>query len=444
VTDQAPVQTSSPAATPVRISWLALVGVCALAAAVRIAWDLNIHALMMSDFQYYFQKAVSIATGHGYTNGPYPTAFWPPGYSLFLAGVMKAFGLTVGVARASSVALWVVSTALAYLLGLRLGGRWTALLAGLIVALFPDLVFFANLTASENLFVPLLLGALLALSPEQSMTAPPTWKRAATAGLLLGLATVVRPTAVLLPAVIVLVLVAWYRSRPALVASVALLIAFALPTGALLARNAVEMHAPVLSTSGGFSLWLGNNANATGGYRVRGGYPNIPMNSPSEEVSANAWFTKQAVTWVVGHPGGFLALVPAKFQRLFDAPTSLGWNTIDTVKSPKGYTQYRKFTRTERRILGWVTRLKMDTALWMEVLCVFGVVGAIIAVAQRRTVGIWLAVLMGYWLLFHVTLANGQPRFLVSVAPAVAVAAAWAVVAGVGFVAKASGGRRAS
>ena len=203
-----------PTSPPARISWLALAGICALAAAVRIAWDINIHALMMSDFQYYFEKAVSVATGHGYTNGPYPTAFWPPGYSIFLAGIMSVFGQSVAVARASSVVLWVVSTALVYLLGLRLGGRWTAAVAALIVALFPDLVFFANLTASENLFVPLLLGALLALSPRMEMSSAPSWRRTATAGLLLGLATVVRPTAVLLPALVVLILVAWYRSRP--------------------------------------------------------------------------------------------------------------------------------------------------------------------------------------------------------------------------------------
>jgi hypothetical protein len=131
----------------------------------------------------------------------------------------------------------------------------------------------------------------------------------------------------------------------------------------------------------------------------------------------------------------FLALAPVKVWHLFDKPSTLGWNTNEEIGTyPNTIRRQRTFTPAEKSLLDLVGTLRMNRAGWIKVLWLVGLIGVAIGAVQRRAVGIWLAVLVGYWLLFHATLANGQPRFLVAVGPAIAVGAAYAVVSAVSLV----------
>ncbi len=426
-----------------RISWPVLLAACALGALLRVLWMTNVHSVPVSDFAYYLSKAADLASGRGYANNGVPTAFWPPGYPIFLAGVFKAFGASLAVAKATNIALWTATTVLVYLLGLRLDGRATAAVAAFTVALFPEFILFANLTSSENLFIPLVLGAALAFSPKQKMSGPPNWRRSLLAGLLLGFAVVVRTTAVLLPPLMALVLVLWYRSRPAFISACLLLAAFAISPAAWVVRNAVVMGSPVLSTNGGISLWTGNNPLATGGYRLKGTTPPTDISTPEKELASNSEYTKAAITFVVTEPGQFIALVPEKAKQLFAKPATLGWNTAQNVRGPSSSYSQRVLTASEKRAVGVAAALRANRSIWMRALWLVGLIGLGIAMLQRRSVGVWIGSIVGYWLLFHVTIGNGQPRYLVSVAPAVAVCAAFLVVAVVRWTAGVVGwGRR--
>lgn len=412
-----------------RVSWPALLGACAIGALVRVLWIANVDAVPVSDFAYYVGKAVSLANGQGYANNGVPTAFWPPGYPIFLAGVFRVFGGSLAVVKATNVVLWTVTTALVYLLGLKLDGRATGAVAAFCVALFPEFILFGNLASSENLFIPLVLAAALVFSPKTRMSGPPGWKRSVAAGLLLGLAVVVRTTAILLPPLMALVLVLWYRSRPAFVSAVLLIAAFALSPGAWVVRNAIVMGSPVLSTNGGISLWTGNNPLATGGYRLTGPSPARDVSTPANELAANSSYTRDALTFIVTRPGRWLALVPEKAKFLFGKPATLGWNTARNVRGESSSYSARELTDREKRAVSVAVALRANRAGWMKALWLLGLVGLVVAVVQRRSVGVWLGALVGYWLLFHVTLGNGQPRYLVSVAPAVAVCSAFVAVA---------------
>jgi hypothetical protein len=406
-----------------------LLAACALGALLRVLWMTTVHSVPVSDFAYYVSKATALANGQGYANNGVPTAFWPPGYPIFLAGVFKAFGSSLAVAKATNIVLWTATTVLVYLLGLRLDGRATAAVAAFTVALFPEFILFANLTSSENLFIPLVLGAALAFSPKQKMSGPPNWKRSLLAGLLLGFAVVVRTTAVLLPPLMALVLVLWYRSRPAFISACLLLAAFAISPAAWVVRNAVVMGSPVLSTNGGISMWTGNNPLATGGYRLKGPTPPTDISTPEKELASNSQYTKAAITFVVTEPARFIALVPEKAVQLFAKPATLGWNTAQNVRGASSSYSQRTITASEKRAVALAVALRANSAIWMKVLWLVGLIGLALALLQRRSVGVWIGSVVGYWLLFHVTIGNGQPRYLVSVAPAVAVCAAFLVVA---------------
>ena len=389
---------------------------------------MSVDSVPVSDFAYYVGKATSLAAGQGYANGGVPTAFWPPGYPIFLAGVFKLFGSSLAVAKATNIVLWTATTVLVYLLGLKLEGRATAAVAAFIVALFPEFILFANLTSSENLFIPLVLGATLVFSPKAKMSGPPSWKRSLLAGLLLGFAVIVRTTAVLLPPLMALVLVLWYRSKPALVSACLLVAAFAISPGAWAARNAVVMGSPVLSTNGGISLWTGNNPLATGGYRLKGDSPARDVSTPANELAANSAYTKEALTFIVSEPGQWIALMPEKAKQLFAKPSTLGWNTARNVRGDSSSYSARELTSAEKRAVSVAVALRANRGGWMKALWLLGLLGLVVAVAKKRSVGVWIGAVVGYWLLFHITLGNGQPRYLISVAPAVAVCAAYVSV----------------
>ena len=165
---------------------------------MRLVWVAIVRAQPVSDFLFYYRGAVNIAGGDGYSIRDHATAFFPVGYPAFLGAIFKVAGTDIAVMKLANVALWVVAAVLAYLLGKQVGGsRATGLVAGLIVALYPEYLVYSALGASENLMVPLLLATVVVLAGSRpgSMSA----RRGAAVGALLGAAVLVRSTALPLP-----------------------------------------------------------------------------------------------------------------------------------------------------------------------------------------------------------------------------------------------------
>src|SRR5438034_9048148 len=77
---------------------IALIAVLTVAFVVRLAAALHYDLQPRTDAQDYDRIATSIADGHGYaratifSGGPSPSAFRPPAYPLFLAGVYALSG----------------------------------------------------------------------------------------------------------------------------------------------------------------------------------------------------------------------------------------------------------------------------------------------------------------------------------------------------------------
>lgn len=146
--------------------------------------------------------AASIAHGHGYppTNrgpGGGPSAFRPPAYPVFLAAVYAVVGHTApGVGRLAGAVLGVVSVALIGLIAVRLWGRRVAWLALGIAAIAPPLVIFSTALISEALFVPVVLGAVLAALGARRSRRPYLW--AIVTGALVGVASLTRTNGLIL------------------------------------------------------------------------------------------------------------------------------------------------------------------------------------------------------------------------------------------------------
>src|SRR5207237_889188 len=141
--------------------------------------------------------ARNLASGYGYVWEPgIPTAFWPVGTSFLFSLLYRLFGFDFGPIVVMNVILGVGIVAAVMILARRWFGDSISVMAGLIVALWPTLVEFTTIPASELPFIFLVLGAWVAMSDEFRPILPV----AIIGGLFLAAASFVRPTALgLLP-----------------------------------------------------------------------------------------------------------------------------------------------------------------------------------------------------------------------------------------------------
>ncbi len=222
------------------LPWVA--GIFAVALGLRIAWILHINpdplqATAFSggiyDSQMYYAGALGLAAGKGYVD-PWlgePTATFPPGYPLVLAGLFKLFGPSLLAAKLFNAVLGAITAVLVYALGAKIAGRRAGIVAGGLMALFPSQIFFSTTIMTEPLFVMLcVILALLLLAWVGEGRAASWWQMLAI-GALLGYMSLVRVEAILLvPAVVALWKlsgVSWRRlvwQAPVLLASIALVI----------------------------------------------------------------------------------------------------------------------------------------------------------------------------------------------------------------------------
>jgi 4-amino-4-deoxy-L-arabinose transferase-like glycosyltransferase len=162
--------------------------------------------VLVHDARDYDVHARSIAEGHGfsstYAHGR-PTAFRPPGYPFFLAGVYRLAGVErAPVARrlrAARFAQVLVGTAIVALVGVLAAQLWggvVALVALALGAAYLPLILVGGAVMSEPLFDALMLAALAAAVQHRRGARRYRW--ALLAGALAGLAILTRANALVL------------------------------------------------------------------------------------------------------------------------------------------------------------------------------------------------------------------------------------------------------
>lgn len=266
-----------PAARVWSFSWLPPFAL-ALALRVALAWvTVGPRGTPYSDPADYDTVAWNLARGVGFAlqgaNGPYPTAFVPP----LLPWLTSLLYHVTGHWYFAAVLLQCVFGSL---LPLALGAYGRAMFGGgvgrlacwLAVA-HPLLVFFSSFLLTETLFT-LLLVLALALSAEWVKT--PRRGRAFGAGIVWGLASLTRPTA--LPIAGWVALWAWIPlgltvvPRERLRQALLLFLGLGLTVLPWTLRNAAALHAFVPVTTGaGGALYVGNNESVWSQPELRGG-----------------------------------------------------------------------------------------------------------------------------------------------------------------------------
>lgn len=304
--------------------------VFALALAVRLAWvgvvELRGGALFGPDALSYDVLARNLLKGEGLWKWDYQglfadphqalavRSFRPPLLPVVLAGLYGVVGHRLWAARLVMAVLSAAACLAVMRLARRVFDARVALLTGLLMAVYPKLVYYAGAIVTENLYILLLALALWALVAGREAGG---WWRWATAGGLLGLATLCRSALLAFPPVACLwVVVARPRWRS--VAEGALVaLGFAAVMSPWWIRNA-GFHGRFIpaTTEGGLTFWVCNRRGADGGghvdYRpVRGEFEGLG------EAEIDRRFYRLGLAEARAAPGNFARLLGAKFIRFW-------------------------------------------------------------------------------------------------------------------------------
>ncbi|HXH22008.1 MAG TPA: glycosyltransferase family 39 protein [Dehalococcoidia bacterium] len=375
-----------------------------------------------SDAEYYDATARSLARGDGYRvlftdqgfrPGGEATAFYPPGYSFFLAAGYAFFGEGIGLARGLNAAAGALTVVPVYWLGRRFGGTAAGLAAGVLVALSPSLIAWTPVLLSETWFTFLFALALAFLPWGPGGTEAGSPGRLLGAGVVVGLAALARGQALLLlPAWSLLLLWQGRGSRLAARSTALLTLGAAAVLAPWAARSSLALDSPVLlSTNFGYNLRVGHAPYASGRYET-------PHDLWSEqapdfqalEVLFNDEGRQRALDYALSHPAREAELAARKVVALWRPDTdALTW--VDSY----GLTPLPDGARVPLKALivaGYITLLA---------LAAFGL--ARCAPDYRRFAFVFLAL----WALAHIVFF-GEPRYHLPLLALLAPAAGRAVI----------------
>ncbi len=295
-----------------------------VAAALRLVWVLLFarEPSGLSDPLLYHGFGLRMAAGRGYMSiADHLTAYYPPGYPHFLGGlyrVLDAVGLDQHRALAVGVTqslMWGVAAMAVVVTGRLVFGRKVGLLAGVILACWPNLIPYAAAFLSESLFVCLFAVFLAAVTwatvvvraqaPGRGLPAA-WWWGVAVAAVTLAAATMVRPQVLLTLAAVCL---AWllgglgWRRVGALLAVCCVALVVVIAPWAV--RNErVFGHVVLISTNTGDNLCVGYQDDATGGFTIRESCYTGEFydDGPGAEYRHDADTRRIAIDWIRENP----------------------------------------------------------------------------------------------------------------------------------------------
>ena len=372
----------------------------------------------ISDAGWYMHRAFSIASGHGYSEGDYPTAYWPVGYPGFLAALFFIFGNHALAGQIANVVLGTGSLFLVIALARHMfADERIARIAIAFLTLYPNHAAYAPFLFSETYFTfLLLLGTYLFLTRNGAW-----W--ILSCGMVFGLATLTKPQVVLLPAFLVLLRVMASTDararRATIIAAVGLYAGMASILTPWAIRNTLTFGEVVLiSTNGGATLLTGNNPSASGDYVEDDPLVRMANFSVQDQVAADRRARDLAVEWIRENPYRFLALIPQKVWRLWGPDGEGEW------WYQRGFAAYGEYWYVFRAV-------RVINQIYYG-LIMLGFLVSVGFIPRLRTTSEWPYSLFPYVLVAYLTVISvvfsGQSRFHFPAMPWIMLTVSWLIV----------------
>jgi 4-amino-4-deoxy-L-arabinose transferase-like glycosyltransferase len=294
-----------------------IVAILLLAVTFRIYAVLSHPTTPSGDAADYHRLATGLVHGLGYINSAGRATAWrPPAYPLFLAATYKILGVNVLRVTIVQALLGAVTVLLLIALASLLLDWRTALVAGLVAAVYPAFIWLPCVLLSENLSIFLLLLTLIAIVL-YLRTSRITW--ILVFGAICGLSSLVRSTNLSLPIAVVLgvVIIRW-RSRSVnwnqLVEPILIMtLAFVLTLTPWAIRNYRVFHQLIpVATQDGLTLYGSYWPPQRNGKLIWGTLPGtedpaiVAATTIGDEASASRFLRQLTQQRLREHPGFFL------------------------------------------------------------------------------------------------------------------------------------------
>lgn len=288
-------------------------GFAAAALAMRLAsMALAVHRVSVSDPGLYLDLARHLIAGEGlYVGAPGTSlrlAEFPPVYPVLLAGWGWLFGLSSLSVLMLSTLLDLGAATLIARLGRRLGEPRPGLAAAALYLVWPAVLFDAPLAQKESLEILLVLALIHGWLGVRNRGMV---RSAFAVSIPAALLALTQPGVAALAGITGIVLVPRIGWRRVVTTGAAAAVVAAIVMLPWWVRNWHVLHAFVpLTSAGGLSLWIGENAEATGNWMP---YPAAIRDLPELAIGRAA--ARIAIDWMTHHPLGVLRLNIAKFLR---------------------------------------------------------------------------------------------------------------------------------
>jgi 4-amino-4-deoxy-L-arabinose transferase-like glycosyltransferase len=392
--------------------WFVVFSLLLLALVVRVLYVLHTHNFhLIEDAKSYNYLASTLAQGHGWGYGT--SAYRPPGYPIFLAGIYLLVGIPHSVFTAPRLVEAVVATLTVGLIGVmtwQLAGRVAAMIALAIGAVYVPLVLVGVSEMSESLFVPLVLAATVCAL--QARTAMHRYRWIVAAGIFTGMASLTRGNGMLLA--LPLAVVVW-TGRPriswrSVLSPILLLVVTALTIMPWTIRNAYAQHAFIPVTDE-----LGNTLKGTYNDQApkqrfiwtpytAANYKPIQDNKRLTEAQRDSHLISAEIHYISQHP--------------LYVPEAMFWNTMRLLDL-QGRRVSRMTARTDEDATAGFADIGVVNFWLVAAVAIFG---CFTLAARRMPRSFWLVPIILWLSVAPVT--TGTPRFRAALDPFVIALAA--------------------
>lgn len=311
-----------------RTSLYAAMAIVILALVLRGMWGMVVPVVPVSDSVAYDTFATHLAAGGVYGwDGRTPSAYWPVGPAFIYSLVYRVWNPQAW-GYGGVVAINLLAGLAVVVLGMMLASRWFGrtygLIAGVLLAIWPMHIQFTTVIASELFFTAFCLAGILVWPRVGTASNRQLVGQIVAAGVLFAAAAYLRPTALLIPAVLAgsSVLRTWniWGNGIRWAGVTAVMIALILPWS--MRNTSVFDQFVLISTNGGANLWMGNAPGSDGGYQP------IPERPPGmNEAQFESQLSREAMANIRSAPLAFVQRSLIKAVRMHERETiGIAWN----------------------------------------------------------------------------------------------------------------------
>lgn len=383
----------------------------ALAMLLRLLWIVLVDTQPVSDFKWYYDRAVEISRGNGYVVDGTATAYWPVGYPGFLGIVFSIFGESLFLPKLINVLLSIGILLLAHDLTKKffhseIAARTTLLL----LALHPNHIAYCSLVASEILFVFLMLFSVdLMLSSKHQLPA------LFASGIVGGLACLTKPQFLFVSTIVLFAVFLRSMNKKSFLRLCRLFLLVYAPLMVTVAPWIVRNYKvfgdwPIICHTGGVNLLMGHNPHANGTYKFDEEVASL-LQDIDDEHERDAKAKELAVDFIKSDPLTAIKIMPRKLYYLYLARCDmdgLGWNktgfpTAQDSDRPRFGGRFLLTTARDGRV-GWclLLLLALSTLYYISCLILFAISLCCLYLHRIRFKDC-LLFSVGFWIILYFT-----------------------------------------